>query len=157
TSVTGMLMDIWKHEVILAALVVSTGSLLLTSLLRPRIMPSGEMKQRGPQVKFRVLLKDNAVVRFLLCVSLLQGAHAAYYGFSVIYWQKVGYSDAAIGYLWSLGVVAEVIVFTFSNKLFRRWSAANLLLLSGICGILRWSLLGMSAALPVLIAAQILH
>lgn len=66
-------MDIWKHEVILAALVVSTGSLLLTSLLRPRIMPSGEMKQRGPQVKFRVLLKDNAVVRFLLCVSLLQG------------------------------------------------------------------------------------
>ncbi len=157
TSVTGMLMDIWKHEVILAALVVSTGSLLLTSLLRPRIMPSGEMKQRGPQVKFRVLLKDNAVVRFLLCVSLLQGAHAAYYGFSVIYWQKVGYSDAAIGYLWSLGVVAEVIVFTFSNKLFRRWSAANLLLLSGICGILRWSLLGMSAALPVLIVAQILH
>lgn len=91
-----------------------------------------------------------------MCESVA-GAHAAYYGFSVIYWQKVGYSDAAIGYLWSLGVVAEVIVFTFSNKLFRRWSAANLLLLSGICGILRWSLLGMSAALPVLIAAQILH
>jgi PPP family 3-phenylpropionic acid transporter len=25
--------------------------------------------------------------RFLACVCLLQGAHAAYYGFSAIYWQ----------------------------------------------------------------------
>ena len=40
-------MDIWKHEVILAALVVSTGSLLLTSLLRPRIMPSGDETARS--------------------------------------------------------------------------------------------------------------
>ncbi|VDY34926.1 Uncharacterised protein [Morganella morganii] len=68
-------MDIWKHEVILAALVVSTGSLLLTSLLRPRIMPSGEMKQRGPQVKFRVLLKDNAVGPLsAVCESVAGGA-----------------------------------------------------------------------------------
>lgn len=27
--------------------------------------------------------------RFLACVCLLQGAHAAYYGFSAIYWQQV--------------------------------------------------------------------
>ncbi|XNM54671.1 hypothetical protein ACLK1Z_14675 [Escherichia coli] len=28
--------------------------------------------------------------RFLACVCLLQGAHAAYYGFSAIYWQAAG-------------------------------------------------------------------
>nr|VUD28660.1 3-phenylpropionic acid transporter [Raoultella sp. NCTC 9187] len=54
--------------------------------------------------------------RFLACVCLLQGAHAAYYGFSAIYWQETGYSASAIGYLWSLGVVAEVVIFALSKK-----------------------------------------
>uniref|UniRef100_UPI0032DF306B MFS transporter n=1 Tax=Escherichia coli TaxID=562 RepID=UPI0032DF306B len=35
------------------------------------------------------------------------GAHAAYYGFSAIYWQQAGYSASAVGYLWSLGVVRQ--------------------------------------------------
>ncbi|STF30420.1 putative 3-phenylpropionate permease [Escherichia coli] len=40
------------------------------------------------------------------------------YGFSAIYWQAAGYSASAVGYLWSLGVVAEVIIFALSNKTF---------------------------------------
>ncbi|MCV5063490.1 MFS transporter, partial [Escherichia coli] len=68
--------------------------------------------------------------RFLACVCLLQGAHAAYYGFSAIYWQAAGYSASAVGYLWSLGVVAEVIIYALSNKLFRRCSARDMLLIS---------------------------
>ncbi|WP_266096928.1 MFS transporter [Klebsiella variicola] len=50
---------------------------------------------------------------------MLQGAHAAYYGFSAIYWQQAGYSASAVGYLWSLGVVAEVVIFALSKKVFR--------------------------------------
>jgi PPP family 3-phenylpropionic acid transporter len=88
---------------------------------------------------------------------LLQGAHAAYYGFSAIYWQDVGYSSTTIGYLWSLGVVAEVLVFTFSKQLFSRWSARDLLLLSAVCGVVRWGLMGEFTALPWLILIQILH
>jgi PPP family 3-phenylpropionic acid transporter len=78
--------------------------------------------------------------RFLACVCLLQGAHAAYYGFSAIYWQGAGYSASAVGYLWSLGVVAEVIIFALSKKLFRRFGARDLLLLSAVCGVARWGL-----------------
>lgn len=95
--------------------------------------------------------------RFLACVSLLQGAHAAYYGFSAIYWQSAGYSASAVGYLWSLGVVAEVIIFALSHKLFRRFSARDLLLLSAVCGVARWGLMGWSTELPWLIVVQILH
>ncbi|MGG8473401.1 MFS transporter, partial [Rahnella sp. PAMC25617] len=69
-------------------------------------------------------------------------AHAAYYGFSAIYWQDIGYSSTTIGYLWSLGVVAEVLVFTFSKQLFSRWSARNMLLLSAVCGVVRWGMMG---------------
>jgi len=53
--------------------------------------------------------------------------------------------------------VAEVVVFASSNRLFRRWRARDLLLLSGICAIVRWSLLASSTELGWLILAQILH
>jgi len=128
-------------------------------MLKPTVMPMGMTKQSehaGWQV-WLTLLKENAVWRFLLCVTLLQGAHAAYYGFSAIYWQEAGYSASTVGYLWSLGVVAEIIVFASSGRLFHRWSARDLLLLSAVCALVRWSLMASTTALPWLIVAQILH
>ena len=62
-----------------------------------------------------------------------------------------------MGYLWSLGVVAEVIIFALSNKLFRRCSARDMLLISAICGVARWSIMGATTELPWLILVQILH
>ncbi len=62
-----------------------------------------------------------------------------------------------MGYLWSLGVVAEVIIFALSNKLFRRCSARDMLLISAICGVVRWGIMGATTALPWLIVVQILH
>ncbi|WP_218190651.1 MFS transporter, partial [Pseudomonas ogarae] len=49
----------------------------------------------------------------------------------------IGLVGSAVGYLWSLGVVAEVIIFALSNKLFRRCSARDMLLISAICGVVR--------------------
>ena len=57
----------------------------------------------------------------------------------------------------SLGVVAEVIIFALSNKLFRRCSARDMLLISAICGVVRWGIMGATTALPWLIVVQILH
>lgn len=79
----------------------------------------------------------------------IAGAHAAYYGFSAIYWQAAGYSASAVGYLWSLGVVAEVIIFALSNKLFRRCSARDMLLISAICGVVRWGIMGSNYGVAV--------
>lgn len=90
-------------------------------------------------------------------MTLMQGAHAAYYGFSAIWWQEAGYSASVVGYLWSLGVVAEIVIFALSNRLFHRWGARDLLLLSGICALVRWSLMASTTQLPWLIVAQILH
>jgi PPP family 3-phenylpropionic acid transporter len=59
--------------------------------------------------------------------------------------------------LWSLGVVAEVVIFALSKKVFRRFSASDLLLLSAVCGIVRWGLMGWTTELPWLIVVQILH
>ncbi|EMI0588774.1 MFS transporter [Klebsiella pneumoniae] len=49
------------------------------------------------------------------------------------------------------------LLFALSKKVFRRFSARDLLLLSAACGLIRWGLMGWTTALPGLILAQILH
>lgn len=135
----GYFADILGHQSIMVALIISCLALLLTAMLTPAIMPKGIPKVAGEdKLSFRQLIADKNVVTFLICVTLLQGAHAAYYGYASLFWKEAGYSDIVIGRLWALGVVAEVVVFMLSNKLFRRWSSRNLLLLSAISGIIRW-------------------
>ena len=159
SALTGMLVSAFSSQAILALLSLGLLTMLAGMLLQPATLPQGSARQSatgGWQV-WITLLRENAVWRFMLCVTLLQGAHAAYYSFSAIYWQDAGYSASVVGYLWSLGVVAEIIIFALSNRLFYRWRARDLLLLSGICAMVRWSLLGATTALPWLIVAQILH
>ncbi|HGM6757478.1 TPA: 3-phenylpropionate MFS transporter [Serratia marcescens] len=158
SALTGQLVAVWGHNAILYSLIFSVLAMLLGMLLKPSVMPQGEARTRsGAERSLWALLKEGPVWRFLLCVTLLQGAHAGYYSFGSIYWQEAGYSASTIGYLWSLGVVAEVIIFASSNVLFRRWNARNLLLLSACCGVLRWSLMAYSTELGWLLLIQILH
>ncbi|AGP45632.1 3-phenylpropionate MFS transporter [Serratia plymuthica] len=158
SALTGQMVSVWGHTAILYSLIASVLAMLLGMMLKPSVMPQGETRtQSGPDRSLREMLKEGPVWRFLLCVTLLQGAHAGYYSFGSIYWQEAGYSASTIGYLWSLGVVAEVIIFASSNVLFRRWNARNLLLLSACCGVLRWSLMAYSTELGWLLVIQILH
>lgn len=158
SALTGQLVAVWGHNAILYNLIFSVLAMLLGMLLKPSVMPQGEARTHSDTERsLWALLKEGPVWRFLLCVTLLQGAHAGYYSFGSIYWQEAGYSASTIGYLWSLGVVAEVIIFASSNVLFRRWNARNLLLLSACCGVLRWSLMAYSTELGWLLLIQILH
>ncbi|HBI9885698.1 TPA: 3-phenylpropionate MFS transporter [Escherichia coli] len=157
SALTGKLVTMFDYRVILALLTLGVASMLLGFLIRPTIQPQGASRQQESAgwSAWLALVRQNW--RFLACVCLLQGAHAAYYGFSAIYWQAAGYSASAVGYLWSLGVVAEVIIFALSNKLFRRCSARDMLLISAICGVVRWGIMGATTAMPWLIVVQILH
>ncbi|HEF8771548.1 TPA: 3-phenylpropionate MFS transporter [Providencia stuartii] len=158
SSLMGHYASVYGHQSIMIGLIISCLALLLGAMLKPMVMPAGVFKTVGEsKITFKQLIADKNIIRFLVCVTLLQGAHAAYYGFASLFWKEAGYSDSVIGNLWSLGVVAEVVVFMLSHKLFRRWSARNLLLLSAVCGIIRWSLMGAFTSLPVLIVVQILH
>jgi PPP family 3-phenylpropionic acid transporter len=158
SALTGQMVSVWGHNAILYSLIISILAMLLGMMLKPSVMPQGEARSHSEADRsLWEMLKEGPVWRFLLCVTLLQGAHAGYYSFGSIYWQEAGYSASTIGYLWSLGVVAEVIIFASSNFLFRRWNARNLLLLSACCGVLRWGLMASSTELGWLLVFQILH
>ena len=90
-----------------------------------------------------------------MCMSV---AHGALYAFYSIYLEAAGYSKATIGVLWTLGVVAEVVVFLRLPQLMRRFSLRALLVASFACAALRFAAIGWAIDLiAVLVAAQLLH
>jgi MFS transporter, PPP family, 3-phenylpropionic acid transporter len=76
------------------------------------------------------ILRQPPVWAFLLSCFLMQLAHGPYYTFFSIYLDQHGYSRAATGVLWSLGVLAEVVLFLFMHRLMRRFSLRHILLVA---------------------------
>ena len=71
-------------------------------------------------------LKNNTTLRVLLASSLIQGSHAAYYVYSVLYWTSLGMSVSQTSLLWGLGVIAEILLFFFSRRLLQNWKVSTL-------------------------------
>ncbi|MBI3446727.1 MAG: 3-phenylpropionate MFS transporter [Magnetospirillum sp.] len=103
------------------------------------------------------LLRNPVFLLFVATSALNQMAHTVYYAFATISWKAAGLSDAVIGLLWSEGVVAEIVLFAISNRVVARVGPAGLLLVAGVGGVVRWLVLGTTASLPLVAAAQLLH
>lgn len=94
---------------------------------------------------------------FHLMALLMQLSHGAYYGFMSIHLENNGFSRTAIGSLWSLGVVSEIVVLAASNAILNRFGVSLVLVASLLATVLRWSIYSQTLAWPWLLAGQILH
>jgi PPP family 3-phenylpropionic acid transporter len=94
---------------------------------------------------------------FVAVAAALQASHQVYYGFGTLYWRSLGFSDAIIGVLWAEGVVAEILLFWLGNRLLARLGPLGLMILGGAGGIVRWSLMGLTAGLLPTLGLQWLH
>ncbi len=131
-------------------------ALTLASILLLPAAPKETQEKTQNKGDWRPLLKPRFLV-FLICASLLQASHATYYAFSTIHWQAAGLSETTIGLLWAEGVVAEVLLFAVAGRITGRIRPSMLLLIGGLCGLLRWFVTGETTWLPALIGVQILH
>lgn len=93
----------------------------------------------------------------LLATALIQGAHAAYYGFAPLYWRSLGIPDGTIGLLIAEGIVAEVALFVWGRGLTERLGPARLTGLAAALSALRWTLTAFVTDVPALAAVQVLH
>ena len=89
--------------------------------------------------------------------ALIQGAHAAYYGFAPLFWRAQGYSDTLIGLLIAEGIVAEILLFARGRRLVEHLGPAGLTACAAAASLVRWSVTAMAPPLPVLAAVQLLH
>ena len=103
----------------------------------------------------RHLLRRPVFIAVVVAAALIQGSHAAYYSFASIAWQASGLGGATIAGLWTLGVLAEIVIFALSPRF--RAPPALLMAIGGACAVLRWVVMMQTPSLPVLAAVQLLH
>src|SRR2546421_147455 len=101
---------------------------------------------------------DRAALAILASGFFMAAAHGTLYAFLTLHLQRLGYSASLIGFLWLLGVAAEVGVFVFLPALFRRYRLSTLLMASAALGVARFLAIGWLAdSLAMLLLAQLLH
>ena len=93
----------------------------------------------------------------VLASALIQGAHAAYYGFAPLFWRAQGLSDGMIGMLIAEGIVAEVALFAWGRRLIERLGPAGLTACAATASVVRWSAMAFAPPLGVLAVVQLLH
>ncbi|MEO1190426.1 MAG: MFS transporter [Pseudomonadota bacterium] len=140
----------WFLGAILASLLLAAGA--AASLPRAE-KPNSD----SAPLQWRLLLTNGNFLRLVLIAGFLQSSHAAYYAVSSLTWLAAGHSETTIAWLWAEGVLVEIALLAVSGRLMVRTKPADLLLLAGAAGVLRWTVTGLSSDLGVLIAAQALH
>lgn len=105
----------------------------------------------------RELLAQREFRLFLIAAGLAQAAHATFFTFGTIIWQKQGLSAAWCGTLWAIGVFAEVLLFMFSGRVAAKFGAVRLIAIAGLASIVRWLTLAGDPSLALLVPLQLLH
>jgi len=147
----GAWLDFHAVETLPAALVAFSLATLGVALALP---VSHAQASAGPG-EFAITPTAAALVTAGFCISV---GHGTLYAFLTLHLQRVGYSGTTIGFLWTLGVLAEIVVFLFLPALFRRAALSTLLMASCALGAARFLAIGWAAEwLAVLVIAQLLH
>ena len=104
------------------------------------------------------VLQRPEVLAFFGTCFCMTAAHGTLYVFYSIYLEEAGYSKTLIGALWTVGVVAEILLFLRLPQVMRRFSLRTLLLASCLCAVPRFLAIGWGVeSLLLLVAAQLLH
>lgn len=109
-------------------------------------------------LSLRDILRRSDVASLLFACFAMSAAHGALYIFYSIYLVDHGYGKALVGWLWTLGVVAEIAAFLSIPAILKRFSPRSVLLFSLGCAVVRFLMIGWGVDFPVVVVlAQLLH
>jgi len=104
------------------------------------------------------VLKIPQVFALLLACFFMQASHGPYYTFYSLFMESLDYTRFSIGLFWSLGVLAEVVLFLFMFRLLKIKPASYWLALALILTTLRWLLMAwFSDMIGLVLITQCLH
>ena len=143
-----------SEDLIYWLVLIAVAGTFAACLFLPDTRPPVLERPRFPVVQ---VLRDRTFLIFMVAAALIQGSHGVYYAFGTLHWRAVGYADDVIGLLWAEGVAAEIVLFIVGATLVRRLGPASLIALGGLAGAVRWTAIGLSDDLTVLVIVQALH
>lgn len=141
------------------------GSFLLSgALLLAAVAASACLLAEAPAVEARVAppraarLIDRPVLALLVAGFFMAAAHGPFYVFYSIHLVDHGYGKALTGALWSVGVIAEILVFLWMPRIGQRFGLRPILLACFALAVVRFLVIGWHAdSLALLVGAQLLH
>ena len=152
---TGALLDSQPIASVLWVVVAILCGILVYALLVPEAPAHPHVETHPPIAS--ILRQPRVRALFAACVAM-SAAHGAFYVFFSIYLSDHGYGKALVGGLWSLGVLAEIVVFFYMSKLTKRFGLRAILLASFAAAVLRFLLTAWGVGLlAVIVFAQLLH
>ena len=157
----GVVLTRMAAEAVLWMLIGVQVLVVLCALALPRAgtqaATAGDRPEALRPAELAPLFRNAVFPAFLIAAALTQATHAMYYAVGAIHWRSLGIGDMSIGILWSIGVIAEVVLFAFSGRAVARLAPAGLLLAGAAAGIVRWSIMAFDPGVAVLAAVQVLH
>jgi PPP family 3-phenylpropionic acid transporter len=147
----GAWLDYWPATTLPHVLVALSLASLVFAVALPADTRRAHTESKAPPLGAGV----RAVLAAGFCMS---AAHGTLYTFFTLYLERAGHSGMVIGGLWTLGVLAEIVVFLYLPALFRRCSLSTILLASLACAVVRFIAIGwLPPSLWILVPAQLLH
>jgi len=155
--VLGRLLEWFSLDLFPHMLLMVMAGIAISSWWVPNAQPAVSSRPSDEGGFLRQLSRPG-VLAFYLSVALMLLSHGPYYTFLTLHLEALGYSRSLIGVLWSVGVVAEVLMFMVMSRVLQRFSVRQVLLASFLLAAVRWLLLGAFAEhLLVLLVAQVMH
>ena len=152
---TGWVLDYVPLPALLWVCIGMLAGILLLALL----MPEASLHvATGDSPPIGTVLAQARVRALLGACFAMSVAHGALYIFYSIHLAANGYGNTVIGALWSLGVLAEIVVFMAMAKLMRRFSLRLILLACFATATVRFIAIGWGVeSLVLIVLAQLLH
>lgn len=151
---TGLLLDAGPMSLLLW---VCAGA-LLASFASALVLPASRETSIGHHGEHGLTLRSPKVLALLGAGFFMSAAHSPLYVFYSIHLVDHGYGKASIGALWSLGVIAEIIVFMSMSRLMAAISLCGILSACFALAVLRFLLIGWTIDwLLVAVVAQAMH
>lgn len=151
----GHLLDFVRIDAVLVVIAVILCGIVLCSFALPEAVRRSGARGRA---RLGETLRRREVRALLGASFFMAAAHGAMYVFYSIHLADHGYGKAVIGWMWALGVMAEIGVFLIMPSLAKRFGMRAILLFSLAAVVLRFLMVGWGAhSLTLLLLAQLLH
>jgi PPP family 3-phenylpropionic acid transporter len=151
----GYLLDHFGISTLAPMVLVLLALMAMSVFPLPRDRTGSERTAHAPILS---IVSQPAVIAMFAGFFLMQVAHGPYNAFYSIHLVESGYSKTVVGWLWALGVLAEIVLFMMLPRLMRAFSLNHILLFSFACACVRFLMIAWGVgSIGVMLAAQLLH
>ena len=124
------------------------------SFLFPDLEPPARGKSKKELIK---LLTNSAFIYFIIVSMISRMADGPYYSFFSLHLKSLGFNETFLGIAWSVGVIAEIVVFLISPRILKSFSIKQILFVAYFAGVIRWSLVALFKNPWILLFSQLFH